>query len=76
MPKYNIKIENEKGEKLDDHVIDGSYSAVEDYIFSNNLGHIFKVFEVEPLMFARGDYVRYERNTTGLFDIRRVPFQK
>ena len=76
MAKYHVQIEDDKGQHLDVHEVNGPYQDVENFINATDWGHIFKVFEDTPLLFGKGDYVRYERNTTGLFDIRRVPFQK
>jgi len=73
MPQYHIQIEDDKGQHLDVHVVDGKFQDAEDYINANKFGSIFKVFEDVPLMLAKGDCIRYERTSSGLFDVQRVP---
>jgi len=73
MPQYHIQIEDDKGQHLDVHVVDGVYQDVEDFINANDFGSVFKVFEDQPLLLAKGDHIRYERTSGGLFDVQRVP---
>jgi len=75
MSKYRVRAEDENEQHLNTEIIEGWEEAVA-FAQNSSTGKVFKIFEEEPFLFEKGDYVRLEKLPSGNWDMVRVPFMK